>query len=112
MNKFLIYTIFFFLPFSAFSLSISGRVISAEDSAAIEYARVVLVELNKFTFTNDKGEFNFKNIPAGKYSIAIYHVTKEAQKISVTLTDKDIWIDFKLSNFITKHLNFELSDYI
>ena len=50
--------------------SISGVVIAAADKQPIAYARVVLNNSTRITYTNAKGEFLFPKLPAGPYAIS------------------------------------------
>lgn len=50
--------------------SIAGVVIAAADKQPIGYARVVLNNSARITYTNAKGEFLFPNLPAGRYAIS------------------------------------------
>ncbi len=106
MNKFLLHSIrlavLLLLPLSAFSFSISGKVISAEDSTHVEHVRVVVEELNLFVFTDKKGEFYFENIPAGNYTVALFYEEREVQNAKVTVSNNDIWLNFKFSKSIVK----------
>ncbi|MCX6182174.1 MAG: TonB-dependent receptor [Bacteroidetes bacterium] len=106
MNNFFLHIIriatFLLLPLSAFSFSISGKVISVDDSLDVEHAQVTIEETNQKTFTNQKGEFSFANISSGTYTLVVHAQNKQPQKTTVVVRDKDIWVSFKLSLEITK----------
>ena len=106
MNKFLLHIVsiaaFLLLPFAAFSLSISGRVICAEDSSSIEHAQVMIEETQQSVSTDKNGAFSFVNVAPGKYSLVATYQMKAQQTLIVHLIEQDIWIDFKLSPDVIK----------
>lgn len=60
-------------------------------------AFIVIVETPYFAVSDDKGFYNIKNIPKGKYKITIWHEWAKPQTRSVDVDDsKDITINFSL----------------
>src|SRR5690606_38881979 len=51
--------------------AIIGRVVSAEDDAAIGAASVRLLELGRGELSHQDGSFHFDGLPAGSYTIAV-----------------------------------------
>lgn len=50
-------------------VSLSGTVLDSKSRKPIEMVVVNIKELNMWTTTNKKGEFNFKKLPSGSYTI-------------------------------------------
>jgi iron complex outermembrane receptor protein len=64
--------------------SISGQI-KLIDGQALASASVSIVELNKATLTDEKGYYNFKNIPAATYHILVQVLGAPEQFITVTV---------------------------
>lgn len=78
---------------------ISGHVIEKETETSLPYAAVLIVETGQGTVTNEDGEFKFKKIPAGKYTVRVQLLGYETQEKKVTV-----------SNDFTVDVHFLLSD--
>ena len=73
MKKYL-YFIFFLLPvicFAAGTGDIAGKVKDTKTQEPIEYVTVLIKGTGIATFSNDKGSFQLKKVPAGKYKIIV-----------------------------------------
>lgn len=57
------------------NITLSGYVTDEHDDTPLEFASIVIKELDKGTSTNDKGFFEFKNLCAGNYTIEYSHVS-------------------------------------
>ncbi len=60
----------FFLVINSFALDMSGKV-TAENSSKIENATLVLLELDMITVTDAEGNFDFRDIPEGLYTVLV-----------------------------------------
>ncbi len=83
---------------SAQTADLQGAVRDAETREAIPGAIAAITELNINTETNEKGIFQWKNLPYGEYTLVVFVIGKN------TLTQKIILDQPKLS------LNLELED--
>lgn len=59
------------------TLKLSGRIIDEHDQSALELATVYIVELNKTSITDEKGNYSFSKICPGIYTIKIQHLNCE-----------------------------------
>lgn len=63
---------------------ISGHVIQKETEENVPFASVLILENGKGTTTNEQGQFEFKNLPAGEYTLrvqALGYITQERKVI-------------------------------
>ena len=72
---------------------IKGILIDADDQIPVEFANVVLYQLNKTTIatwsiSNDKGSFELSKIALGEYTLAITFVGYEDKKVQRVVFDK------------------------
>ncbi|MFB0926355.1 MAG: carboxypeptidase-like regulatory domain-containing protein, partial [Vicingaceae bacterium] len=93
--------VFFILPTSLWAGntgSISGSV-KSEANEKMPYCTVYLLETNQSTQTNDKGQYDLKDVPYGDYTLVFQfigyskkekkiHLDKTKLKISATLNSK------------------------
>jgi len=59
----------------------SGQVLDAENAEALTGATVRLVEIDQEVFADFDGEFTFKNIPAGTYTLEISFVSYDTKVV-------------------------------
>ena len=79
---------------------IKGKVLSAEDEF-LYGAHISLPSIGRGTVTNDKGEYIIKNIPKGKYRIAVSYIGYESQICIIDLESmQEIERDFTLNSMI------------
>lgn len=71
---------------------IAGHVIEKSTEASLPYAAVLIVETGQGTVTDEDGEFKFKKIPAGKYTIRVQLLGYETQEKKVTVSN-DFTVD-------------------
>lgn len=71
---------------------ISGHVIEKETETSLPYAAVLIVETGQGVVTNEDGEFKFKKVPAGKYTVRVQLLGYETQEKKVTVSD-DFTVD-------------------
>jgi iron complex outermembrane receptor protein len=77
--------------------AITGQV-TAVDNQPIELVSVTLVETNKGTLTDTKGNYTFANIPAGNYTIRIQLLGAKEKDIPVEVkAGETVTIDFHLT---------------
>ncbi|MBN2772830.1 MAG: carboxypeptidase-like regulatory domain-containing protein, partial [Prolixibacteraceae bacterium] len=48
---------------------ISGKVVNKANEESIPYVALQLTELERWTISNENGEFIFENVPAGNYTL-------------------------------------------
>lgn len=51
--------------------SLTGRVICKNDSKPVDMAAVVIKELNIWSTTDENGNYSLKNVPNGRYTVAV-----------------------------------------
>lgn len=90
-----------FISISVFSQtggSVSGTVFFAGDNSVIHDATVRITELKLTAFTNDAGKYEFKNVPAGRYTLVAHQegFGDSSQKVDIA-AGANITIDFQLT---------------
>ena len=84
------------LNFHAFGqYSISGTIDSAIDQLPIANAEVYNITLSTSVKTNENGEYIFKNVPAGTYSIAAFAFAFDVFEVSIEI-DTNTKLNFEL----------------
>lgn len=71
---------------------ISGHVIEKSTENSLPYAAVLIVETGQGAVSNEDGEFRFKKIPAGKYTLRVQLLGYETQEKKVTVSN-DFTVD-------------------
>ena len=78
----------------ALDIEIKGRVLQASDRTAVEFANVVLQTMDSVFVTGVttglKGEFVFKNVPAGDYRLIISMIGYETQMVELEGENRNI----------------------
>jgi outer membrane receptor for ferrienterochelin and colicins len=77
------FTLLLFTIFSFSQNSITGKVISNNESLA--FATVYLIELSKGVTTQENGQYNFENIPNGKYTLQFSFTGLKTIKKTITV---------------------------
>lgn len=72
--------------------AITGHVIEKGTENSLPYATVLIVETGQGTVSDENGEFKFKKIPAGKYTLKVQLLGYETQMKNVTVS-KDFTVD-------------------
>lgn len=67
---------------------ISGKVTESEAGMSLPGATLKLNSGNKYTTTNNNGEFEFLNVPFGTYEILISYIGYEDQKQTIIVDSK------------------------
>jgi TonB-dependent receptor len=64
---------------------ISGKITEAETNFSLPGATIKLEGINKYTYSNQNGEFEFLNIPEGNYQVEITYIgyEKQTQEVKV-----------------------------
>ncbi|UKM65403.1 TonB-dependent receptor [Flavobacteriaceae bacterium GSB9] len=86
-----------FLSFISFSLhaqEISGRVFS--NGEPLPFANVFIKESSKGTIAKEDGSYSIKDVETGKYTIFVSFTGYKTRKKRLTITDKNVTIDFHL----------------
>ena len=85
-----------FLPVTALAqcnLSFSGTILDQDSKEGLKDATVQIKELNKTVVSNDKGEFMFRGLCPGSYSVVVSHINCAPQTAHIHLREdlhKDI----------------------
>ena len=66
-------------------LNFSGKVEDFHENSLLEGAVVKIVELNKFSTTDQKGLFKFKNLCKGNFTIEVSHISCNTKTIKISL---------------------------
>lgn len=67
---------------------ISGHVITKTTEENISYAAALILENGKGTVSNEQGEFEFRNLPAGEYTIRVQILGYKTQEKKVTVSSE------------------------
>lgn len=87
---------------------ISGKVIESDGGFSLPGATLKLNVGNKYTTTNNNGEFEFLNVPFGTYEIEITYIGYQNQKQTVTVDSKKA----KIVKFVLGSVNNELAEVV
>ena len=68
---------------------ISGHVLVKGSEENIPYATVLIVGSGQGTVSNEEGQFEFKNLPAGKYTLRVSAVGYKTQEKAIEV-NKDL----------------------
>ena len=71
---------------------ISGHVVEKGTENSLPYAAILIVETGQGTVSNEDGEFRFKKVPAGKYTLRVQLLGYETQEKKVTVSN-DFTVD-------------------
>lgn len=76
---------------------IAGRVIDGDNGLSLPGATVKIEKSNRYTFSEENGNFEFLNIPEGTYAVYVEYLgyKKSVQKVSVK-SQQTTTIDFKI----------------
>ena len=73
------------------TLLLSGRVFDADTEKPIEFASILLKESGQWAISNEQGEFQLKNVPAGWSTLTVqclgYHKRTFPMQLSRNVTD-------------------------
>lgn len=79
--------------------AITGHVIEKGTENSLPYAAILIVETGQGTVSNEDGEFIFKKIPAGKYTLKVQLLGYETQEKKVTVSkDFTVNVHFLMSD--------------
>ncbi|HAV55603.1 MAG TPA: TonB-dependent receptor, partial [Aequorivita sp.] len=96
MLKNALFLIFLFVNLSVFAqFSVSGKVVSSETKTPIAYAEVYILDLGKSKVSDEAGNFEFSDIPAGTYEFAVFNLEYEVLKKQFTISENTT-INFEL----------------
>lgn len=88
------------------SISFSGKVEDFHESTVLVDAVILIKETNKYTTTDEKGLFKFKNLCKGSYTLEISHISCDTKQIKIDL-NKDLYKEI----FLEHHLE-ELNEVV
>ncbi|MCK7553931.1 carboxypeptidase-like regulatory domain-containing protein [Chitinophaga sedimenti] len=69
--------------------AIKGKVVTSDGSPAA-YVSVQVKEKNRGTMTNEKGEFVFRKLPAGRYTVQVYLIGYKMSSQEVEVNEDQI----------------------
>lgn len=72
-------------------------MISDKNGAGIAAASIYLLNTNFSTSANNKGEFTFTKVPAGKYEVAVSAIGYAALNQSINITSSSTQLNFRLA---------------
>ncbi|MBU3012003.1 TonB-dependent receptor [Polaribacter vadi] len=89
-----------------------GKIIDFHNNTPIYGASVQIKNLNKYTSTNQKGEFEFKNLCKGELVIEVQHIACETKNSTITINQnlyKEILLEHHLEelNEVVVKTNFK-----
>ena len=88
MLKNALFLFFLFVNLSVFAqFSVSGKVVSKETQTPIAYAEVYILDLGKSKVSDENGNFEFSDIPAGTYGFAVFNLEYEVLKKQLTISE-------------------------
>lgn len=73
---------------------VKGIVLDLEDKTPVHNAVVHLEELDRYTTTNAKGVFEFKNIKPGKYTFVVSHLAYKSKSVAFICKGTETEHDF------------------
>lgn len=73
---------------------LSGTIQNRETGEYMQYVTVALKNTNYGTFTNERGEFKIKNLPAGNYTLIISNLGFEVIEQNIALIQD---LDFSIA---------------
>ena len=88
---------------------ISGHIIEKGTEASLPYATILIVETGQGTVSDENGEFVFKKIPAGKYTLRVQLLGYETQEKKVTVSNDftvDIHNSVRLRELVPENILF------
>lgn len=88
------------------SITFKGKITDFHDNTPIIGASVHILDLNKYTSSNEDGLFEFKNLCAQKFVVEIKHISCDPKRININL-EKNIYKEI----FLEHHLN-ELNEVV
>jgi len=85
--------------------TITGTVVSADESVSFEGATVEIVGTQRRTATNRDGRFRFASVPAGSYELRVEYVGAQAKFVSTTVaagetSDLAVPLDLELDRIV------------
>lgn len=103
MNRFLSILIFLLAAtIASNAATITGRVAEEGTGELLAGCTVIIKELNKGTMTGLDGSYQFKDVPAGNYTISVTLISYTTVNQSVSLKENDnVNIDFQLESVST-----------
>lgn len=94
------FILLFFTIFSFSQNSITGKVISNNES--LVYATVYLIELSKGVTTQENGHYKFENIPDGKYTLQFsFTGFKTVKKVITVFNQNELIVNCELNEIDT-----------
>lgn len=78
---------------------ISGKIVDADGNFSLPGATVRLAQSNRYTVSNQTGDFEFLSIPAGSYKVEVLYLGYQTQSLDVTVEEgKHAVVNFILTS--------------
>jgi len=68
-------------------VTLKGYIIDSENKKPIDFARIVILDLNKTASANDLGYFEINNIKTGVFEMQVYRIGYRSATITVSVTN-------------------------
>lgn len=82
---------------SAISAVIKGKIVEESSDEGLRNVTILIKELNIRANSDSKGNFSFKNVDSGEYTIEIYGSGVEKISSKITVKDGENELDFKVN---------------
>lgn len=69
---------------------IKGIIVDKDTKKPVDYAQIALFDLNKSTYSDALGNFEFQEIPAGTHSLQLFRIGYENAEINVIVKENEI----------------------
>lgn len=101
MMKFSVFSILFSLLLSANTLAqyqLTGRVVTRQDNARVAGCTIYLGNGNRSVVTDSLGQFQFDNLPSGRYDLNTAHPDFKAAKLTAAINGQDTQVTISVVN--------------
>lgn len=82
---------------SAISAVVKGKIVEESSDEGLRNVTILIKELNLRANSDSKGNFSFKNVKSGEYTIEIYGSGVEKVSSKITIKDGENDLDFKVN---------------
>jgi TonB-dependent receptor len=72
--------------------TVTGEVTDANNTFVFKGARISIVELQRSTISDDRGQFRFSNVPAGDYTLLVTYVGAADKSLPIAVTESGLAI--------------------
>ena len=75
--------LFFLFNINLYAFDFEGKVFDIKSKKPVKGATIGIKKINKITYSNDRGEFNFKNLTPDIYKVIIVHPDYGTKKLKI-----------------------------